>query len=416
MWPEPLPGGRAVLYTVGAETGRSIALLDLESGRTTILFRGGSHAQYVSSGHLVYAAAGTLRAVGFDLNRMITVGPSTLVVPQVVTSSNGSVEAAVAADGTLAYVAGAGSSVGRSLVWVDRQGRETVIEAPPRIYTNPRISPDGTRIAVGSSDGLWIWDLSRSMLTRLPADPARAQSPVWISNNRLVFNSTRRGAQGTYSQAADGSGSIEPLIEDPNAPVPTGVSPDGTVLVLTGVKPGKTEFRFELVAMGLDGSHQVRPLLETPYSAVNGMISPDGRWLTYQGNDSGTPQVYVRPYPAVNGGRWQVSTNGGSQPVWARDGHELFYLAPDGALMGVRVGNERAWAPGAPTKVVERRYFVGSGSVGGNPFRNYDVSADGQRFLMMKAGSSDEVDTPQQIVVVQHFAEELKGRVPAKSP
>jgi len=147
---------------------------------------------------------------------------------------------------------------------------------------------------------------------------------------------------------------------------------------------------------------------------ASGEISPDGRWLTYSGNDSGTLQVYVRPYPTVNSGRWQVSTNGGLQPVWARDGRELFYVAPDGALMRVGVGNERSWAPSAPTKVVERGYFVGSGSVGGNPFRNYDVSADGQRFLMMKAGSSDQVETSQQIVVVQHFDEELKRLVPTK--
>ena len=424
MWPEPLPGGRAVLYTVAAETGMSIALLDLGSGRTTILLRGGSHAQYVPSGHLVYATAGTLRAVSFDLNRMITVGPSTVVVPQVVTSAGGGVEATLAPNGTLAYVAGAGSGVGRTLVWVDRQGRETAIGAPPRIYLHPRISPDGTRIAVGAGDGLWIWDLSRATLTRLPADPAGVQSPVWISNSRLVFSSVRRGAPGsagasgtTFSQAADGTGSIEPLIEGPNAPVPTGVSPDGSVLVLVDWKADKKGGgRFNLLAMRLDGSRQVRPLLDTAYGAMNGMISPDGRWLTYSGDDSGTVQVYVRPYPAVNSGRWQVSTNGGSQPLWARDGHELFYLAPDGALMRVSVGNERTWAPGAPTKVVERRYFVGSGLVGGNPFRNYDVSADGQRFLMMKAGSSDDADTSQQIVIVQHFAEELKAGAPTKSP
>jgi serine/threonine-protein kinase len=412
MWPEPLPGGRAVLYTVGAETGMSIALLDLGSGRTTILLRGGSHAQYVPSGHLVYATAGTLRAIGFDLNRMTTVGPSTLLVPQVVTSASGGVEAALAPDGTFAYVAGAGSAAGRTLVWVDRQGRETAIGAEPRIYLQPRLSPDGTRIAVVAGDGLWIWDLSRATLTRLPAEPAAFSSPVWISNSRLVFSSVQRREATTLSQAADGTGSIETLIEGPSAPAPLGVSPDGSVLVLADRKTDKPAFN--LLAMRLDGSRQVRPLLDTPYGAMDGMISPDGRWLTYSGNDSGTLQVYVRPYPTVNSGRWQVSTNGGLQPVWARDGRELFYVAPDGALMRVGVGNERSWAPSAPTKVVERGYFVGSGSVGGNPFRNYDVSADGQRFLMMKAGSSDQVETSQQIVVVQHFDEELKRLVPTK--
>jgi serine/threonine-protein kinase len=416
LWPELLPGGRAILYTVTAGTGASIALLDLRSGRTTIVFRGGSHAQYVPSGYLVYATAGTLRAVGFDLNRMIATGPSTLVVPKVVTSSWGAVEAALAPDGTLAYVAGAGSGVGRTLIWVDRLGRETAIGAPPRGYLQPRISPDGTRIAVAASDGLWIWDLSRATLTRLTADSATVEGPLWISKDRLVFLSFRGGPRGLFSQSADGSGSIEQLIEGPNAPVATGVSPDGSVLVLTGAKRSdtRTGFNFDVVAMPLGGSRQVRPLLDTPYDELNGMISPDGRWLTYQGNDSGTIEVYVRPYPAVNSGRWQVSTDGGFQPLWARDGRELFYLATDGALMRVSVGNGLTWAPSPPTKVFERRYFVGSGLVGGNPFRNYDVSADGQRFLMMKSAASDATDAPPQIVVVQHVDEELKRLVPAK--
>jgi Tol biopolymer transport system component len=218
------------------------------------------------------------------------------------------------------------------------------------------------------------------------------------------------------SQAADGSGSVEQLIDGPNAPVATGVSPDGSVLVLTVAKsgPDAKELHFDVGALRLDGSRQVRPLLDTPYNALNGVISPDGRWLTYQGNDSGTIQVYVRPYPAVNSGRWQVSTAGGFQPLWARDGRELFYLAADGALMRVSVGSGLIWAPSAPTKVFERSYFVGSGLVGGNPFRNYDVSADGQRFLMMKAAVSDATDAPPQIVVVQHVDEELKRLVPVK--
>jgi serine/threonine-protein kinase len=418
LWPEPLPGGRAILYTVRAETGLSIALLDLRSGRSTILLRGGSHAQYVPSGHLVYATAGTLRAVGFDLTRMITVGPSTPIVQQVMTSTWAAVEAAISRDGTFAYVPGAGSGVGRTLVWVDRQGREIAIGAPPRAYLHPRISPDGTRIAVATGQGLWIWDLARATLTRLAPDAAGAQSPVWISNSRLVFSSIQAGGRGLFSQAADGTGSLERLLEDPNAPeTATGVSSDGSVLVLAGAKTSGdsgSDVSFNVGAMRLDGSRQVRPLLGTLH-ANNGMLSPDGRWLTYQSNDSGTTQVFVRPYPAVNSGRWQVSTNGGTQPLWAHDGQELFYLASDGALMRVSVGKGLIWAPSAPTKVFERRYYVGSGFVGGNPFRNYDVSADGQRFLMMKAGSGDEDDTyPQQIVVVQHFDEELKRIVPTK--
>jgi Tol biopolymer transport system component len=214
-----------------------------------------------------------------------------------------------------------------------------------------------------------------------------------------------------FSQAADGTGSIETLIESPTTPLATGVSPDGSVLVLTAPKTAPDAIKpadFDVLAMRLDGSRQVSPLVDTPSNELNGMISSDGRWLTYQADDSGTFEVYVRPYPDVNSGRWLVSTNGGTQPLWARNGQELFYLAPDGALMRVSVGNGRIWAPSAPAKVFERRV----GSAGVNPFRDYDVSVDGQRFLMIKAGSSD--DTPQQIVVVQHFDEELKRLAPVK--
>src|SRR5262249_27112764 len=162
------------------------------SGRATTLLRGGSHAQYAPSGHLVYATAGTLRAVEFDLTRMAILGSARSVVPQVLTTSVGAVEAALARDGTLVYVtAGVGYVVGRTLAWVDRQGHETPIEAPPRAYYQPRVSPDGRRVAVCVLDqdlDIWLWDLARPMLMRVTSDPAADRPPVWTPDGRrLVF-------------------------------------------------------------------------------------------------------------------------------------------------------------------------------------------------------------------------------------
>jgi WD40 repeat protein len=359
-----------------------------------------------------------MRATRFDATRMQVVGPSIAVGPQVLTSGNGAMDAALARDGTLVYVKGAGSSVPRTLVWVDRQGHETPVGAQPRRYLQPRISPDGTRIAVAVSDqdgNIWIWDLARATLTRLTAEPTDGNrawtNPAWTPDSRqVVFSANRLGAFGLFIQAADGTGAPKQLTESPAFQGPTGFSPDGKQVIFAASAKG----HWDVMAVQLDAPHDVRPILREPYNETNGMLSQDGRWLAYEANDSGTSEVYVRPFPAVEAGRWPVSTHGGTQPLWARSGQELFYVAPDGALMSVSVTPGPRWTASAPTKLLEGHYFVGSGLVGGNPPRHYDVTADGQRFLMMKTVGGDASDAPPQIVVVQHFDEELKRLVPVK--
>ena len=182
VWPERLPGGRAVLFTVLPVTGgidaAQVAVLDRQTGVQTVVVRRGSHAHYVGSGHLVYAAANTLRAVAFDPVTLETRGTPVPVVPDVVTmvvAPGGGVDAVVAADGTLAYVRGVGRGVGqRTLVWVDRQGRETPIAAPPRAYVYPRVSPEGDRMVVRAADqedDLWFWDVTRLTLSAHDVQP-----------------------------------------------------------------------------------------------------------------------------------------------------------------------------------------------------------------------------------------------------
>ena len=186
----------------------------LATGTHKVLVRGGSHAHYVPSGHLVYAAAGTLRAIGFDLARLETDGTPVPVIPQVATISTGAVEAVVAGNGTLAYIPG-GVAVGaqRTLVWVDRQGQETPIAAPPRAYHYPRIAPDGTRVAlyrIDQENDIWLWDLARQTLTRVTFDAAADSYPVWTPDGRrLLFSSERAGPRNLFGQAADGTGAVE---------------------------------------------------------------------------------------------------------------------------------------------------------------------------------------------------------------
>ena len=162
----------------------------------------------------------------------------------------------------------------------------------------------------------------------------------------------------------------------------------------------------------LDGTHRVTPLVQSPFAERNGIVSPDGRWLAYEANDSGRFEIYVRPFPDVNSGHWQVSTAGGTRPLWARNGQELFYVSPTGALMRVGVERGPSWAATTPTMLVKEGYFT---IPGGNPGRTYDISPDGQRFLMIKeGGGTDQTAAPPQIIVVQHFDEELKRLVPTK--
>ncbi|HVH29547.1 MAG TPA: protein kinase [Vicinamibacterales bacterium] len=415
FWPEMLPGGRGVLFTITSLTGgldaAQVAVLDLQTGARRILVRGGSHAHYVSSGHLVYASAGTLRAVPFDLARLETRGTPVTLVPDVVTTIKGGVNAVVAGDGTLAYVLGTVEGTPRTLVWVDRQGLETPIPTPPRPYLLPALSPDGTRVAVFANDqerDLWLWDLGRATLTRLTSAPGVDVVQVWTPDSRrLIFTSERAGVRNLFWQAADGAGVVEQLTESPHTQYPTGVSPDRRRLIFTDDSPTTGN---DVMAIELDATRRVTPLVQSPFTERNGIISADGRWLAYEANDSGRFEIYVRPFPEVNSGRWQVSTTGGTRPIWARSGQELVYVSPTGALMSVGVARGPSWAATTPTLVVKEGYFTNLNWWG----RSYDISPDGQRFLMIKEGGAEGTAAPASIIVVQHWVDELKRLVPTK--
>ncbi len=424
LWPERLPGGRAVLFTITAVTGgldaAQVAVLDLQSGTHRLLLRGGSHAHFVSDGlpprneggHLVYAAAGRLRAVPFDLARLEVRGTPVPIISDVVTTSIGAMDAVVAGDGTLAYVSGAVSAEQtRTLVWVDRQGRETPIPAAARSYVYPRLSPDGTRMAVYSADqelDLWVWDLGRTTLTRATFDTAIDAFPVWTPDgHRVIFSSDRTGARNLFWQPADGAGPVERLTESPNTQHATDVSPDGQRLIFTEVA---TETRDDIMELQLDETRRVRPLVQSSFAERNGVVSPDGRWLAYESNESGRFEISVRPFPDVNSGHWPVSTAGGTRPLWAPSGRELIYVSPSGALMRVEVARAPSWVATTPTLLVKEGYFT----IPGNPGRTYDIAPDGRRLLMIKPGGAAQTAAPPHVIVAQHWVEELKRLVPTK--
>jgi serine/threonine-protein kinase len=444
MYPSLIPGGRAVLFTITAVSGQvenaQIAVLNLETGQRTILVRGGSQADYVATGHLVYAVSGTLRAVRFDPVRLEVLSDPVPVVEQVMTVATGAGAAnfAVSRGGTLVFIPGSAQTAtgpSRSLVWVTRQGREEPVNSPPRGYTSPKISPDGTRVALQIQDqelDIWVWDFARQTPTRLTFDRGPETQPVWTPDSRrIIFSSARNGPQNLYWQAADGTGTVQRLTSGPNVQVPTSVSPDGKYLLLNDVPAGADVGILDLGAQpstrstsgaiesatlvptgrGAGSTPEVRPLIKTTsYNEANAEISPNGRWVAYQSNESGQLLIYVRPFPDVDSGKWQVSQGVGAKPAWARNGRELFYLDGDNKLTSVPVDTEaQTFTFGNPTTVLARAYF--------NPQfeRPYDVSPDSRRFLMIKENTGDpSTATPASMVVVLNWFEELKRLAPAK--
>ena len=367
-FPEVLPGGEAVLFNVmtslDVSADAQVAVLDLRTGEEKILFTGGSYPRYVPTGHIVYAVGGALRAVAFDLGRMEVGSDPVPVVQRVVSKPNGAASFAVAQDGSLVYMAGDQSGgAERVLVWVDRQGREEAVSAPPRQYTYPRLSPDGKKVAVETRDqgsDIWVWDLARATLTRLTFDPGLERLPLWTPDGRRIAYSSQRGASSGAPhlswQAADGTGQVEQLTESASVQVfPTSFSPDGKQLMFWEETSSTGD---DIAILPLEGERRAAPLIKTMFDEQNAEVSPDGRWVAYQSNESGEYEVYVRPFPQVDGGRWQVSTGGGARPAWARNGRELFYLVGSGRMMAVPIQPGATFAAGNPQLLFDGRYVA----------------------------------------------------------
>ena len=414
-WPHLLPGGRAVLFTIIQFAGLSaaapqLAVLDLGTRALKQLLPG-RHPLYVPTGHLVYEASGALRAVGFDLGRLEVVGASVPVLEAVATSLHGACGVNLATNGTLVYVPGGVSDAARRLVWVARDGTEEVITgAPPGSYVIPRISPDGTKVALdnrGPRPNIWIWDIPRRTITRFTF--GLEAYPVWSRDGHHLAFTSFDSASGTghlFWRSTTGATPAEQLAPSERSRYASSFTPDGTRLL----------FREEAGPMGLDiamltlgAEPRIDFLIQTPFNELNPEISPDGRWLAYESNESGRNEIYVRPFPDVRGGLWQISTEGGVHPAWVANGRELFYIAPDGGLMRVPVEVKPAFTSGAPARLVAGRYYRGG------PFRSYDVSPDGKRFLMIReGGASGDAVSAASIVVVLNWFEELKRLCPAR--
>jgi serine/threonine-protein kinase len=401
QWPMFLPGGRAVLFTSYAAKNWDAPRIDavtLADGKRRTLVERAAFPIYTPTGHLVFLRDGAMLAAAFDEARLEVTGPAVRIVENVAVTGSGAPMAAVSATGTLVY-ASAAATAGR-LLWVTRQGTETMISDVPRTFTAPRLSPDGRRIVVaGDSSALWLQDTTRQVFTRLTPPETDTGFPIWAPDGQRVFY---RSATGIHWIHTDGSGRGGTVAGATPQDFPGSVSPDGRTLAVVRISP---ETLGDIYLLSLDGTPQPHALVNTAAYEGGPQFSPDGHWMAYASNESGQFQVYVRPFPAPDR-KIQVSTDGGSYPLWNRNGKELFYrngnkmLAVDIATASMNVDPVLS----TPKLLFEQRYAFFSATV-----PSHDVSADGQRFVMVKSDAS-----ANRLNVVINWFEELKRRVPTK--
>jgi serine/threonine-protein kinase len=412
-WPEFLPGGKAVLFAAGPTaltfTNARVAVQPV-GGEQRNLIKGGMYPRYAPSGHLVYAQGGNLMAVPFDPQRLEMTGTAVSVVEGVLQSPvSGAAQYSISPTGSLVYVPGGVQATQLSLVWVNRNGAEQPLSAPGRAYLNPRLSPDGRRVAVVIAEQetqVWLYDLPRETLTPFTFEGNYNTMAVWTPNGkRIAFESNKEGPLNIFWQMADGSGGLERLTTDENIQVPYSWSPDEKQLAFFEVIPNppdpnaSTHREIWVLRMG---DRKMQPFLRTRFDESVPRFSPDGRWLAYTSDASGREEVYVQPYPGP-GEKWPISTDGGTEPVWNPNGRELFYRTGN-KMMAVDIATQPSFAAGKARMLFEGRYEPGPLQLA-----NYDVSSDGQRFLMLKP---IEQAAPTQINVVLNWFEELKRRVP----
>jgi Tol biopolymer transport system component len=418
-WPQVLPGGKTVLVTV-YDTSRDpddseIDAVDLNTGNRKMLYRGGMYARYLSSGHLVFVHQNTLFAAPFDLERLELVGAPQPMIEGVANSPDGGADFDFSQNGTFVYMSAQGARK-RSIFQLDSGGHIQPLQMAPGLYAEPRFSPDGKHLAFSLDDGqghtdIWVWDLERDTTRRLTTVPGRNARPAWTPDGGIVFASSNPTAPGIYWMRGDGSGEAERLTDFRTLLNPAAVSPNGKSLaVLRAAEAPASGGAIWMAPIEGEASHPRLGKAELfTSSAIFPAFSPDGRWVAYFGQALGQQGVWVRAFRGP-GGPWLVDSDGG-YPVWARNGHDLFYVSRStGRMMaaGYSVqGNSfvrdkpRVWSD---TPLLGSLVPVTS---------TYDVAPDGKRFAVVLYEDGTAQEKPiTHVTFLLNFFDELRRRVP----
>jgi serine/threonine protein kinase/Tol biopolymer transport system component len=420
-WPQVLPGSGAVLFTT-EHAGQNpdetdIEVVSLSTGKRTTLHHGGFFAHYLPSGHLVWAHHNALYAAPLDLDRLALTGEPQPVIEDInATDTDTGGELGFSQNGIFVYVSRKGE-LQRSIFWLDSTGRTMPLHPAPGLYSSPHFSPDGKRLAFSAGDGqghedIWVRDLERDTASRVTVLPGQNGWPVWTPDGRsLIFWSSNPAAPGVYWIRADGSGVAQRLTDGKISQQPWSVTPDGKRLATAQDNTGNGVEIWTAPIEG-DAGRGVRlgraePFVRTPFTTIQPVFSPDGRWLAYRSGEPGKQGLWVVPFPGPGGG-WLVSSRG-DEPVWSRNGLELFFLSGGTIMVAGYTARGDALVFGKPQVWSPHRAL----DLGSRPVPDFDVSPDGKRLAIVL--NSDGTADPQPIThltFLVNFFDELRRKVP----
>jgi serine/threonine-protein kinase len=418
-WPQVLPGGNAVLFTASSTQsgmdGANIKAFVFKTGVTKTVQRVAYFGRYLPSGHLLYVHQGVLYAVAFDAGRLETRGaPIALVTDVAANSDIGAGQFDVSRNGTLVYLAGHENTGFQPVVWLDSSGNTRPLLSTPGLYYQLRLSPDGKRLAlVASSKGndIFVYDWQKDAMTRLTFDGHSAM-PIWHPDGKhIVYQSTSNGTFSLYWIRSDGAGEPQRLQASPNNLYPTSFSPDGRRVAYHQVyaRPGDDLWTLPLDMADPDHPKPGQPelFLRTPADNQWPVFSPDGRWIAYRSSESGTQQIYVRPFPGP-GGKWLISEGPGTVPRWSPNGRELFYITRDYRIMVVDYAvNGNSFVAGRP------RFWTGSEK----RLRGADLAPDGKQLIGMPVLEEPRpLGSSVHVTFLLNVFDELRRRIPSSAP
>jgi eukaryotic-like serine/threonine-protein kinase len=397
-WPEFLPDGRTVLFTVGTQGSwddAEIVAESIDSGQRQRVVEGGTHPRYLASGHLLFVRHGAAWVVPFDAERLRVAGSPVSVLDDVLVSFDGAGQISVSPRGTLVYIAGSAFEPPRRLIALDASGATAPLAAEPRAYAGPRVSPEGRRIVVsiaGAAEEVWLYDIGTGALEQLTFESVN-RAPIWTPDGkRITFSSNRAGALNLFLMDAEGLTAPERLTTSDNLQLPGDWSPDGAVLAYVEHHP-QTGRDIWLLRQE-HRSRETQAFVTTQFDETAPAFSPDGRWIAYVSNESGRNEIWVRAVEASSQAA-MVTREGGSEPVWSRDGRELFYRSAD-RLMSVAI------TPGTPPRAGRSRVvFEGPFEAGTADRANYDVGTGARSFILL--GGSGQPTAPGEFHVLLNW-------------